>query len=76
MHEMIQKMCTRRAIRRFQSRQLDESVLEEILTAGLYAPSAGNNQLSRIVVCQDPAVNAELGKISRYMQFKGDVCSK
>ena len=71
MHEMIQKMCTRRAIRRFQSRQLDESVLEEILTAGLYAPSAGNNQLSRIVVCQDPAVNAELGKISRYMQFKG-----
>lgn len=71
MHEMIQKMCTRRAIRRFQSRQLDESALEEILTAGLYAPSAGNNQLSRIVVCQDPAVNAELGKISRYMQFKG-----
>ena len=71
MNEMIQKICTRHAIRRFEDRQLEESTLEEILTAGLYAPSAGNNQQSRIVVCQDPEVNAELGKISRYMQFKG-----
>ena len=71
MNEMIQKICTRHAIRRFEDRQLEESTLEEILTAGLYAPSAGNNQQSRIVVCQNPEVNAELGKISRYMQFKG-----
>ena len=72
MHEMIQKMCTRRAIRRFQSRQLDESVLEEILTAGLYAPSAGNNQLSRIRgLSGSGGQRPELGKISRYMQFKG-----
>lgn len=71
MNEMIQKICTRHAIRRFEDRQLEESTLEEILTAGLYAPSAGNNQQSRIVVCQNPEVNAELGKISRYMRFKG-----
>ena len=45
--------------------------LREILTAGLYAPSAGNNQYSRIVVCQDKAVNLKLGQLSRYMQFKG-----
>lgn len=50
---------------------MEEEVSQEILTAGLYAPSAGNNQYSRIVVCQDPEVNLELGKISRYMQFKG-----
>ena len=50
MNETIEKMITRHAIRRFQARQIDESVLEQILQAGLYAPSAGNNQLSRIVV--------------------------
>lgn len=48
---MIQKIITRHAIRRFQEKQLDEETLNQILQAGLYAPSAGNNQYSRIVVC-------------------------
>jgi len=67
---MIQKMLTRHAIRRYQDRQLDEETLEQILQAGLYAPSAGNNQRSRIVVCQDNEINERLGKLSRYMQYK------
>lgn len=70
MHEMIEKMIARRAIRRFQDRQLEEDMLEQILEAGLYAPSAGNNQRSRIVVCQDKAINEHLGRLSRHMQFK------
>lgn len=71
MNEIIEKMRTRHAIRRFQDRQVEESLLEQVLQAGLYAPSAGNNQYSRIIVCQDRAVNEQLGKISRYMQFQG-----
>lgn len=38
MNEIIEKMLSRHAIRRFQNRQLEENILEEILTAGLYAP--------------------------------------
>ena len=71
MQEIIEKMISRHAIRRFQERQLEEGVLEQILQAGLYAPSAGNNQRGTIVVCQKKSVNLELGKLSRYMQFKG-----
>lgn len=71
MNESIQKMIDRHAIRCFQARQLDEATLTEILTAGLYAPSAGNNQQSRIVVCQDRAVNEALGRLSRELMFKG-----
>ncbi len=71
MNEIIEKMLTRHAIRRFQQRQVDNEILDQILTAGLYAPSAGNNQYSRIVVCQDSEINEKLGRISRYMQFKG-----
>lgn len=71
MNEMIEKMLTRHAIRRFEDRQVEEESLQEILQAGLYAPSAGNNQRSRIVVCQDREINQKLGELSRYMQFKG-----
>ena len=72
MNQIIQKMLTRHAIRRFQDKQLDEETLEQILTAGLHAPSAGNNQRSRIVVCQNKEINEQLGRLSRYMQFKDE----
>lgn len=65
MNEMIEKIISRHAIRRFQDRQLEEDVLEQILQAGLYAPSAGNTQYSRIVVCQDKDVNLRLGQLNR-----------
>ena len=71
MNEPLEKMTKRHAIRRFQSRQIDEETLNEILTVGLYAPSAGNNQQSRIVVCQDGEINEKLGRLSCSMQFEG-----
>lgn len=70
MNQTIETILTRHAIRRFQPKQIEEDVLEQILQAGLHAPSAGNNQRSRIVVCQDKEINETLGKLSRYMQFK------
>ncbi|MBD5151519.1 MAG: hypothetical protein HDT16_03260 [Oscillibacter sp.] len=70
MNEMIQKMLTRHAIRRFQDKPVKKELLDQILQAGLYAPSAGNNQYSRIVVCTDKEINEKLGRLSRYMQFK------
>ena len=70
MNEIIEKMLTRHAIRRFQDKQISDEELEQILQAGLYAPSAGNNQYSRIVVCQDQEINEKLGRLNRYMQFK------
>lgn len=70
MNETLKTILSRHAIRRFQNKQIEKDVLEQILEAGLYAPSAGNNQYSRIVVCQDKELNEKLGKINRYMQFK------
>lgn len=71
MHEIIEKITTRHTIRCFQQRQIEDEVLEQILQAGLYAPSAGNNQRARIVVCQDPEINLELGKLNRSAFFEG-----
>lgn len=65
MNETIQTILHRRAIRRFDKRQIDEEVLQQILQAGLYAPSAGGKQGVLFAVCQDREVNERLGKIKR-----------
>ncbi|MCD8066016.1 MAG: nitroreductase family protein [Oscillospiraceae bacterium] len=65
MGELMETIMHRRAIRRFDSRQIEEAALQEILQAGLYAPSAGGKQGVILVVCQDKEVNERLGRIKR-----------
>ena len=65
MNETMKTILHRRAIRRFDTKQIDEETLEQILQAGLYAPSAGGRQGVIFAVCQDKEVNERLGKIKR-----------
>ena len=65
MNDVMQTILHRRSIRRFDDRQLDEDALQQILQAGLYAPSAGGRQGVLFAVCQDRAVNLRLGRIKR-----------
>lgn len=64
-NEILETIMHRRAIRRFEEKQIEEDVLQQILQAGLYAPSAGGRQGVLFVVCQDREVNERLGKIKR-----------
>lgn len=54
--EAITCLMTRRSVRSYQDRQVDEQALQTILEAGTYAPSAKNFQAAKIVVIQDPEV--------------------
>ena len=65
MNQVMQTILHRRSIRRFDPRQIDEGALEQILQAGLYAPSAGGRQGPLFVVSQDREVNLRLGRIKR-----------
>lgn len=65
MNETMQTILHRRAIRRFDERQIEEEILQQIVQAGLYAPSAGGKQGVIFAVCQDREVNERLGKIKR-----------
>jgi nitroreductase len=67
MNEIIQNIVTRRSIRKFQTQQVDEESLTEILLAASYAPSASGRQSPLIVVCQNEKINDELGKINRVL---------
>ena len=63
--ELLELMKHRRAIRRFETKQIEEDALQQILEAGLYAPSAGGRQGVIFAVCQNQTVNQKLGKIKR-----------
>ena len=63
--ELLELIKHRRAIRRFEPKQIEEKALQQILEAGLYAPSAGGRQGVIFAVCQDSEVNQKLGKIKR-----------
>ena len=65
MNQVMQTILHRRSIRRFDPRQIDAGALEQILQAGLYAPSAGGRQGPFFVVSQDREVNLRLGRIKR-----------
>lgn len=65
MRNVMEAILHRRSIRRYSERQIEENVLQEILKAGLYAPSAGGRQGVIFAVCQDKEVNERLGKIKR-----------
>ena len=65
MKEGMEAIRHRRAIRRSDSRQIEEETLQQILEAGLYAPSAGGKQGVIFAVCQDREVNEHLGRIKR-----------
>ncbi len=64
-NEILEIIMHRRAIRRFGERQIEEDALQQILQAGLYAPSAGGRQGVLFAVCQDKEANERLGKIKR-----------
>ena len=62
---VLENIMTRRTIRRFLDKQIQEEELQAVLDAGLYAPSAGGRQGVLFVVSQNKETNEKLGKIKR-----------
>jgi nitroreductase len=59
---MIETIKNRRSIRRFDSSKVDEKDIQEILEAGIWAPSGLNNQPWRFVIVQDPVVMEKMAE--------------
>lgn len=51
---------TRRSMRAFSSRPVDDTLLDSILTRAMKAPTCGNMQLYSVIVSRDPAMKAKL----------------
>lgn len=62
MNEIIRNIKTRRSVRKFSAKPIEDNILNEIITAGLYAPSAMNTQLWQLTVIQDEYMLVRLQK--------------
>jgi len=51
---LIEDILTRRSIRRYETKDIPEEILRQILEAGRQAPSAVNRQPIRFVIVKDP----------------------
>ena len=49
----IDNILTRRSIRRYETKDIPQEVLQQILEAGRQAPSAANRQPIRFVIVKD-----------------------
>lgn len=78
-NEVENTILTRRSVRVYRDKPVEEHLVRRILEAGRYAPSAGNCQSWKFVVVQDPELIAEMaahvrkwtGYTSRFLMNPG-----
>lgn len=65
---MIKTIEDRRSIRKFDDREVPREMLEQIITAGLCAPSAKNRQPWKFVIAADKAKDDALSAMERGLE--------
>ena len=64
MNEAIQNLLNRRSIRSYETRQVPDELLDQILSAGIHAASGMNTQGVRLVAVRDPETVARMSKLN------------
>jgi nitroreductase len=74
--ELMNLIQTRRSIRRYQDKQVPRELLEQVLTAGTHAPSAGGGQRSVLVGIRDTALCERLGRLNASCMDRSHLAGK
>ena len=61
---MYEKLLERRSVRKYKPEQVSDELLDAVLQAGLYAPTAKNNQKPVMVAVRDKETRDLLSKIN------------
>ncbi|WFD08948.1 nitroreductase family protein [Tepidibacter hydrothermalis] len=67
MNDIIKNIKERRSIRKFKEEQIKDEELEVIIEAGMYAPSAHNEQPWHFTIIQNKDIISEINKESKMM---------
>lgn len=67
--DAMEAIFSRRSIRKYTSQKVSEKVIEELLKAGMAAPSAGNQQPWQFVVIDDRKILNEIPKYHPYSEM-------
>ena len=73
--DVMSAIQTRRSIRSYQDRPVEEEKLRLVLEAGRLAPSASNRQEWRFVVARDPDTRGKLALAVNNQDFVGEVAA-
>ena len=71
-NQVLQVLKTRRSVRKYQQKQVEESALAAILEAGSYAATGRNKQSPVIVAVQDPATREQLRRMNATVMGRDD----
>ncbi|HON79613.1 MAG TPA: nitroreductase [Spirochaetota bacterium] len=63
---VLQSIRERRSIRKYTGENIPDSIIEQILDAGRWAPSGLNNQPWRFAVVRDAVFREKLSRLSHY----------
>ena len=69
MNEVIKQLYERKSVRVFTDREIDEEIVQEILTSAVMAPTAGNQQLYTILRITDPTIKQALSESCDHQPF-------
>ena len=61
---MYEDLLTRRSVRKYTDRPVEDEKLDKVLTAGLYAPTGMNNQVPVMVAVRDKATRDKLSRMN------------
>ena len=61
---MYEKLLSRRSVRKYTEQQVSDELLDAVLKAGLYAPTAKNNQKPVMVAVRDKETRDQLSAIN------------
>ena len=73
MNDTLKTLISRRSMRHFKKEQLLENELQEVLQAGVNAPTGGNRQSALMVVVQDEKMVAKLSAMNAAVLGKTDI---
>ena len=67
--EALEAIKTRRSIRKFRSDPVPEEILEQILDAARWAPSAKNSQTWKFIVIKDLKIITDIAEVLQWGRF-------
>lgn len=67
--DMFELIKSRRSIRKFTEKNVDDGIINKIIEAGTWAPSGLNNQPWRFAVIKDGELKQEMSKLTHYSKI-------
>ncbi|CAO0823993.1 Nitroreductase [Desulfarculales bacterium] len=64
--QLLELIKTRRSVRKFTDQPVDQTLIDDILEAGRWAPSGQNNQAWRFLVIRDPSLKEQIARCTKY----------